>query len=278
MTDKAPSLDSMIPAPPAPGAMTYGQYLEVDALLGLQKPRSSPVEHDEMLFIVIHQVYELWFKLALHEAEKVRVNLFAGELYPALSTLGRIRHILKTLVGQLDILETMTPLSFASFRSRLDAASGFQSAQFREFEFMLGYKRPTMLRFHAEGGRAHTQLMQRLAEPSLVDALYAFLAKQGVAVPPALLSRAPDAPVEPNDDVQKALIGLYKTRPDLVLLFESLTDIDEGIQEWRYRHVKMVERTIGHKIGTGGSAGADYLRATLFRPLFPDLWAIRSQI
>jgi tryptophan 2,3-dioxygenase len=266
------------PPPPAPGTVTYGDYLAVEPLLALQRPRSNPAEHDELLFIVIHQVYELWFKLALHELEKVQRDLFAGEIFAALSTLARIRHILKTLVSQLDILETMTPLSFNSFRSRLDQASGFQSAQFREFEFLLGHKRPSLLKFHPAGSAARARLEARLQAPDILDALYACLHKQGVVVPAALLARKPTDPVEASPALQEQLIEAYKSRPDLVLLLEALTDIDEGIQEWRYRHVKMVERTIGAKIGTGGSAGAEYLRSTLFKPLFPDLWAIRSQI
>jgi tryptophan 2,3-dioxygenase len=272
-----PTNSTPLPDPPPEGSLTYGDYLKVDELLKLQSVRSSPEEHDEMLFIVIHQVYELWFRLMLHEGEKVFGDLQDGELFRALKTLRRMRMVLKTLVNQLDVLETMTPLEFASFRERLDQASGFQSAQFREFEFLLGHKRPRFLKFYAEGSPAYTRLQQRLEAPSLVDALYAFLQKRGLDVPAALLDRRPTDPVEENAELQEALIEAYRTQPDLVLLLETLTDIDEGLQEWRYRHVKMVERTIGHKMGTGGSAGADYLKTTLFRPLFPDLWAIRSR-
>lgn len=265
-----------LPPPPPPGSLSYGDYLCVEELLALQKPRSTPEEHDELLFIVIHQVYELWFRLVLHECDKVKADLYAGQLFECLSSLRRVRTVLKTLVSQVDVLETMTPLEFASFRERLDMASGFQSAQFRELEFLLGHKRSKLLKFHADGGAARTRLEKRMAEPSLHDALYAFLAARGVSVPEELQNRDVQSPIEPNPALQQELIRVYQTQPDLVLLLEEFTDLDEGIQEWRYRHVKMVERTIGAKIGTGGSSGAEYLRATLFRPLFPDLWAIRS--
>lgn len=268
--------DAALPSPPAEASLTYGKYLQVEELLSLQRAKSAPPEHDELLFIIIHQVYELWFKLLLHEAEKVRRDLFAVKLFDALSSLRRIREVLKTLVHQLDILETMTPLEFASFRARLDVASGFQSAQFRELEFLLGHKRPQMLAFHPTGTPAWTRLQQRLQEPSLVDALHAFLESRGLCIPDELKSRAVEEPCPPSPALQEQLVARYRTDHDLVLLLEAFTDIDEGIQEWRYRHVKMVERTIGAKVGTGGSAGAAYLRNTLFAPLFPDLWAIRS--
>jgi len=271
-----PSVTDSFPEPPSQGALTYGDYLKVEELLALQQVRSDPEEHDELLFIVIHQVYELWFKLMLHEAGKCREDLAEGRLFEALSTLRRMRTVLKTLVSQIDVLETMTPVEFASFRERLDQASGFQSAQFREFEFVLGYKRPQVLKFYDEGSAPRARLERRLQEKSLVDALYRFLKGRGVAVPDALLTRDPAAPIEPSPEVQAALTEVYQSQPDLVLLLEALTDIDEGLQEWRYRHVKMVERTIGKKVGTGGSAGAEYLKRTLFKPLFPDLWAIRS--
>jgi tryptophan 2,3-dioxygenase len=270
--------DDNLPDPPKAGSVNYGTYLMVPDLLALQVPKSDPPEHDEMLFIIIHQVYELWFKLVLHELDKVQRNLFANDPWPALSTMKRVRHVMKVLVAQLDILETMTPLEFASFRSRLDQASGFQSAQFREVEFLLGHKRPEMLKFHTEGSESRRRLEERLAQPSLVDAFYAFLAAQGVPVPAALLARDKSAPNHVEPALHAHLVEVYRTRPDLVLLLEAMTDLDEGIQEWRYRHVKMVERTIGAKMGTGGSAGAEYLRRTLFTPLFPDLWAIRSMM
>jgi tryptophan 2,3-dioxygenase len=270
--------DDKLPDPPKAGSVNYGAYLKVPELLALQVPKSDPPEHDEMLFIIIHQVYELWFKLLLHELDKVQRNLFKNEPWPALSTMKRVRHVMKVLVAQLDILETMTPVEFASFRSRLDQASGFQSAQFREVEFLLGHKRPEMLKFHADGSESRRRLEHRLNAPSLVDTFYVFLAAQGIPVPAALLSRAKNEPSRESPELHPHLVAVYRERPDLVLILEAMTDLDEGIQEWRYRHVKMVERTIGAKMGTGGSAGAEYLKRTLFAPVFPDLWAIRSMM
>ena len=273
MSERTPS---SLPAVPPAGSMTYGDYLRVEDLLSLQVPRSDPAEHDELLFIVIHQVYELWFRLLLHEGEKVRSNLTEGKLFECLSTLNRMRTVLKTLVAQVDVLETMTPLEFASFRERLDMASGFQSAQFRELECLLGWKQKSLLRFHPEGSEARKRLEQRLKERSISDAFYVFLERRGLRIPESIKERDPQGLPEGSPELQKELIEVYPNQPDLVLLVEALTDIDEGLQEWRYRHVKMVERTIGAKIGTGGSSGAEYLRKTLFQPLFPDLWAIRS--
>jgi tryptophan 2,3-dioxygenase len=257
--------------------LTYADYLQLDSLLNLQTPRSTPPEHDEMLFIVIHQVYELWFKEMLHEVEKVKRDFTGGDLYGAIHTFKRLRTIMKTLVQQLDILETMTPMSFSAFRERLDTASGFQSYQFREFEFVMGYKRPNMLK-HAVGNVALAALEKRLREPSVVDHFYDFLAHQGVAIPGELREKPADASDRPNEAIQRALLGLYTARPELAILFESMTDLDEGFQEWKYRHVKLVERTIGNKRGTGGSMGVEFLKQSLFQPLFPDLWAIRHEL
>lgn len=256
--------------------LTYADYLRLGELLSLQQPRSDPPEHDELLFIVTHQTYELWFKLLLHELEKARADLFADRPYPAVSTLKRARTVLKVLVEQIDILETLTPMEFASFRDRLEKASGFQSAQFRELEFLLGYKRADMLRFHPPG-EAMDRLNRRLAEPSLMDGLYALLSAQGVDVP-ASLRQPSSAPTAANEAVQAGVLRLYRKRPDLEILFELLTDFDEGFSEWRYRHIKLVERTIGAKHGTGGSLGVEFLKRSLFQPLFPDLWAIRHQL
>lgn len=258
--------------------LTYASYLKVDRLLELQEPRSTPPEHDEMLFIVIHQVYELWFKQMLHEIAKVKRDFTGNDLWGAMHTLGRIRHILKVAVAQLDILETMTPMSFAAFRDRLETASGFQSVQFREFEFALGYRRATMVRYHPEGSEARARLERRLAERSLYDHFYDFLEHQGVAIPEELRERPVEESTRPHEAIQREILRLYRTRPDLAGLFEALTDIDEGIQEWRYRHVKLVERTIGNKKGTGGSLGVAFLKETLFHPVFPDLWEIRHEL
>jgi tryptophan 2,3-dioxygenase len=258
--------------------LTYASYLHLDELLSLQQPRSTPPEHDETLFIITHQAYELWFKLQLHELEKIRDDFNNNHLYGAIATFKRARTIMKVMVEQIDILETLTPMSFNSFRDRLDTASGFQSVQFREFEFLLGYKRADLLRFHQVGSPAHDRLLQRLREPSLMDAFYTFLEQRGVAIPLGLRQRDSTLGTEPNVEIEEGVLRLYKTRPELEVLFELMTDFDEGFQEWRYRHIKLVERSIGSKKGTGGSLGVEFLKKSLFHPVFPDLWAIRHKL
>ncbi len=257
---------------------TYTSYLRLDELLGLQTPASGGEEHDEMLFIVIHQVYELWFKQVLHETDLLR-SAFEGNDRPlALATLKRILTIFKTLVSQVDILETMTPVSFSSFRHRLDTASGFQSIQFREFEAALGARRPGMAHHIPEGSEERRRVEQRLQEPSLYSSFLRFLSLNGYTVPEEVIGRdVAESPAE-DERVQEILVGIYKSDPTNRDVCERLVDLDEAIQEWRYRHVKMVQRTIGMKIGTGGSAGVEYLKNTLFKPLFPDLWAIRTSL
>jgi tryptophan 2,3-dioxygenase len=259
-------------------AVTYGSYLRIDDLLSLQQPRSTGPEHDEVLFIVIHQVYELWFKELLHEFDRVSRLLTDDEPHRAHHTLKRILTILKVLVAQLDILETMTPLEFLTFRQRLEAASGFQSDQFRQIEFLLGGKSEKAIERFPEGSRARAALEQRYREPTLWDAFLHYLAREGYAVPAAHLSRDVTATIEPSADIQRILIDVYRRDTKNAELCERLVDLDEGMQEWRYRHVKMVERTIGTKTGTGGSSGAAYLRSTVGYNLFPDLWEIRAHL
>ncbi len=259
-------------------SLTYADYLQLDSLLKLQEPRSVPPEHDETLFIVIHQVYELWFKLLLHELDKIKRDFSTNDLFGAINTFKRARTIMKTLVGQLDILETMTPMSFTSFRDRLETASGFQSTQFRELEFTLGYKRADVLQFHDPSRPGYANLTQRLGQRSVMDHFYDFLAQRGLSVPVELRRREPTLPTVTDAVIQEGLLRLYKTHPELAILFELMTDFDEGLQEWRYRHVKVVERTIGSKTGTGGSPGVPFLKQSLFVPVFPDLWAIRHRL
>lgn len=259
-------------------ALTYGSYLAIDELLALQRRLSDGPEHDELLFIVIHQVYELWFKQLLHEVDHVIALLGAGDLARSQHTLKRILTILKVQVSQLDILETMTPLEFQSFRSRLEAASGFQSDQFRQLESVLGHKSAAAVSRFPEGSRARTALERRLHEPTLWDAFVGLMARQGYAVPAAVLARDVTGPVTSDEALQTELVRMYRSDPPMAALAERLVDLDEGLQEWRYRHVKMVQRTIGMKPGTGGSSGAGYLQTTLMTPLFPDLWAIRTQL
>ena len=259
-------------------AVTYGSYLEVDKLLELQKPRSEGPEHDEILFIVIHQVYELWFKELLHEFDRVMQLLRSDQGAKAGHTLKRILTILKVLVAQVDILETMTPLEFLTFRNRLAAASGFQSDQFRQIEFVLGNKGRTAIDRFGANTRARVALEKRWSEPTLWDAFLQYLKREGYDIPAAQLSRDVTGRIEPSPEIQQVLIEVYRKDPKNGELCERLVDLDEGIQEWRYRHVKMVERTIGVKPGTGGSSGAEYLRNTLGQPAFPDLWAIRASL
>ncbi len=236
-------------------SQTYGDYLALDELLSLQRTRSDGPEHDEMLFIVIHQVYELWFKQVLHELDYLREQLDAGSAPRALATLNRVLTILKTLVGQIDILETMTPLDFLSFRDRLESASGFESYQFREFEFALGLKKAAVVDRFPAGSAGHENLARRLHEPSVWLQFLRYLAARGLDVPAAALERDVTLATEADEGVQKLLISMYRDHMALMQLCERLVDLDEGLQEWRYRHVKMVERTIGRKPGTGGSAG-----------------------
>jgi tryptophan 2,3-dioxygenase len=258
--------------------VTYASYLKIAELLELQRPKSDPLQHDELLFIVIHQVYELWFKQVLFELDKLKGDFSAGRTFEAVATLKRVRTIVKTLVAQLDVLETMTPLSFSAFRDRLESASGFQSAQFREIEFVLGHKREELLAHHTPGGEGRRRLERRLDQRSLVDHFYDYLGTRGIELPGELRDKPAREPNRPDAAVQRGVLRLYREQPDAAILLELMTDLDEGLQEWRYRHVMMVQRTIGTKRGTGGSPGAEFLKTTLFRPVFPDLWAIRHEM
>jgi tryptophan 2,3-dioxygenase len=260
---------------PSP-ALTYSSYLALDEVLGAQRPRSD--EHDELLFIVIHQVYELWFKQMLHEAAHLQRRLEVGDTPHVLHTLRRLLTILKVAVAQIDVLETMTPRQFLGFRDRLDAASGFQSTQFREFEAVLGRRDRRVLDHHPPDSRGRARIAAALGRPSLYDSFLRYLTTQGYDVPAAALGRDVGRPGEPSAEVQAVLLAVYRDDGEPTQVAERLVDLDEGMQEWRYRHVKMVERTIGTKAGTGGSPGAAYLRSTLSTPVFPDLWAIRSAL
>ncbi|RZS43791.1 tryptophan 2,3-dioxygenase [Herbihabitans rhizosphaerae] len=258
-------------------ALTYTSYLELDDVLAAQHPRSD--EHDEMLFIVIHQVYELWFKQILHELRHLQRALAGEASTPhAVRTLRRTLTILKVVVAQVDVLETMTPRQFTGFRARLDASSGFQSAQFRELEAVLGRRDKRMLDTYPPDGEAWRRISDTMASPSLLDSFLVYLAKHGYPVPADLLDRDVREPHQPSEVVQDLLLRVYADDSGPATVAEHLVDLDEGLQEWRYRHVKMVERTIGGKPGTGGSSGAEYLRGTLFHPVFPDLWAVRSSL
>jgi len=254
-------------------AVTYASYLKVPELLALQLERSAGPdgpEHDELLFIVIHQVYELWFKQVRHELRGVQRAFEAGDTDTALHLLNRVLKILKTLVAQVDVLETMTPLQFLSFRDRLESASGFQSAGFRQVEAMLGLRDPSSAQAQPADSATRRAIEADQAGPSVWDSFLAYLAQRGHPVP--------DDAAVPDARIQEVLIAVYRGDPNAAMVAERLVDLDEGVQEWRYRHVKMVERTIGTKRGTGGSSGVEYLRSTLFRPAFPDLWEIRARL
>ena len=256
--------------------VTYYDYLKLEQLLQLQRPLSEPVEHDEMLFIIIHQVYELWFMQLLHEIDYLRARLLSGDWPHSMHTLRRILTIFKTLVKQVDVLETMTPLEFLSFRSRLDQASGFQSYQFREIEFSLGQKDINVVKRFPENSRMRKKLEGRFEQISIWTAFLHYLNQIGYPISADQLEPATTATTSPNPNTQQQLVRVYHEDPITTQICERLVDLDEAVQEWRYRHVKMVERTIGTKHGTGGSSGVEYLKKTLFRPIFPDLWIIRA--
>jgi tryptophan 2,3-dioxygenase len=268
MTDTVPGGQS--------AALTYTSYLALDEVLAAQRPRSD--EHDEMLFIVIHQVYELWFKQLLHELAHLQRCLEKGDTAHSVRALRRALTILKVVVAQIDVLETMTPRQFTSFRERLDESSGFQSGQFRELEAVLGRRDKRMLGPYDKGSDAHARITAAMGRPAVFDSFLRYLAGAGYDLPAAALNRDVATQWTGSEEVQRVLVQVYADDSGPSTVADLLVDLDEGLQEWRYRHVKMVERTIGTKAGTGGSAGAAYLRTTLFHNVFPDLWAVRSQL
>jgi tryptophan 2,3-dioxygenase len=256
-------------------ALTYSSYLAVDELLKLQRPLSDGPEHDEMLFIIIHQTYELWFKQLIHEFLQAQRALESGDTHYALSILGRLRTIMKVCVAQVDILETMTPLQFNAFRGYLASSSGFQSAQFRKVEALLG-RRDSRMAGHLPPD-IQREIEEITSRNSIWDSFLDYLVKRGYSLPQVVMNRDRAIAYHSNAEVQDILLQVHRNDPESAMVSERLVDIDEGIQEWRYRHVKMVERTIGHKMGSGGSSGVDYLASTLFSPVFKDLWEIRSR-
>jgi tryptophan 2,3-dioxygenase len=253
-------------------SFSYTSYLALEEILGAQRPASE--EHDELLFIVVHQVYELWFKQLIHELRYLQRMLEDGSDARAFATFKRVLTILKLVVAQLDVIETMTPVQFLAFRERLESSSGFQSGQFRELEAILGRRDPGVLTAYHEGSVDHEAVKAALERPSLYDSFLRYLAGKGYEVP---LNRDFTQPVQESAAVQAALLQAYRDDGSPAQVAERLVDFDEGFMEWRYHHVKMVERTIGMRQGTGGY-GAEYLRSTLHKPFFPDLWAIRSEL
>jgi len=253
-------------------SLTYTSYLALEEILGAQRPKSD--EHDEILFIVVHQVYELWFKQLIHELRYLQRMLEEGNDARAFSTFKRVLTILKLVVQQLDVIETMTPVQFLTFRERLESSSGFQSGQFRELEAILGRRDPGVLTAYHEQSPDYARVEAALGRPSVWDSFLRYLADKGYDVP---LDRDVTQPVEESEAVQAALLKAYRDDGEPAQVAERLVDFDEGFMEWRYHHVKMVERTIGTKMGTGGY-GAEYLRSTLHKPFFPDLWAVRAEL
>jgi tryptophan 2,3-dioxygenase len=258
-------------------ALTYSSYLKLDQLLDLQQMQSNGKAHDEMLFIIIHQSYELWFKELLHEIDFLLVTLETREIVQARTALRRIRSILKVFVLQMDVLETMSSPQFLAFRDMLGHASGFHSAQFRELEFSFGHKRVELIQAFPENSDERNRLQKRFESATVWDSFMHYLSQCGHPIPAYVLNRDLTRPIGLSRKVQSILLRIYRNDRDTADFCETLLDVDEGIQEWRYRHVKMVERIIGNRQGTGGSPGVEYLKSTLFNPSFPDLWAIRSE-
>jgi tryptophan 2,3-dioxygenase len=256
-------------------SLTYTSYLALEEILGAQRPTSD--EHDEVLFIVVHQVYELWFKQLIHELRYLQRMLEEGNDARAFSTFKRVLTILKLVVQQLDVIETMTPVQFLTFRERLESSSGFQSGQFRELEAILGRRDPGVLTAYHEQSPDHARVKAALERPSVYDSFLRYLSDKGYEIPAEVLDRDVTQPVQESKGVQAALLEAYRDDGEPAQVAERLVDFDEGFMEWRYHHVKMVERTIGMRQGTGGY-GAEYLRSTLHKPFFPDLWAVRSDL
>ena len=252
-------------------SLTYSNYLKLNKLLHIQDCLSP--DHDEMLFIVIHQTYELWFKEMLHEIDYLKQLLVQNDLPRSLHTLKRILTILKVLVHQTDILETMTPLEFITFRDRLESASGFQSFQFRELEFVLGQKNEQILNRFDELDEEKQKLQKRFEQKSLWQIFLEFLKLNGYKITDELVQSDKN---KESSELKEVLLNIYNENYVIAQFCELLLDLDEGFQEWRYRHVKMVERTIGTKQGTGGSDGVKYLMKTLSIKFFPLLWEIRK--
>ena len=262
-----------------PRHMTYAGYLDLDVLLSAQKPLSD--QHDEMLFVVIHQTKELWLKQMIHEVALAQRLVRAGDLVPAYKSLARVSRIQSVMTQSWDVLATMTPADYLRFREVLGASSGFQSDQFRRFEAMLGLKDPAFLRFHEGRPHAHEALAAALRAPSLYDDALARLGEAGLSVPDEVLRRDVAQPYAPSAEVEAAWLEVYRDPHrhwDLYQLAEKLVDLDDALLTWRHKHVVTVERIIGRRPGTGGTAGVDYLTQTLSRRCFPELWSLRTRL
>ena len=266
-------------------AMSYGDYLHLDAVLGAQHPLSPA--HDEMLFIVQHQTSELWMKLMLHELRAAVAAVAADRLAPAFKMLARVSRIMEQLVHAWDVLATMTPPEYSAIRPYLAQSSGFQSWQYRCIEFMLGNKSAAMLKPHAHAPERLAEVAAALHAPSLYDESLRLLARRGLGVPASHLQRDFSLPYTASAEVEQAWLTVYRTPEggssahphwDLYQLGEELTDLEDAFKLWRFRHVSTVTRIIGHKPGTGGTSGVGYLRRMLDVSLFPELWQLRTDL
>ncbi|MBI0382302.1 tryptophan 2,3-dioxygenase [Streptomyces albiflaviniger] len=260
---------------------TYGSYLRLDRLLSAQQPLSDPPHHDELLFIIQHQTSELWFKLVIHELREAMRRMAADDLRPALKSLARVKHIQRQLVEQWAVLATLTPSEYAQFRGALGPASGFQSAQYRIVEFLLGNKNARMTEVFAHDPRERDALEEALRLPTLYDEFLRYLARAGHPVPEDLLKRDVTRAHEFQDGLLPVLREIYENPEahwEAYETCEELVDIEESFQLWRFRHLKVVTRVIGFKRGTGGSSGVDFLKAALDLTFFPELLAIRTEL
>ena len=259
------------------GQHTYGDYLKLDLLLAAQQPVSQ--EHDEVAFIIIHHVQELWLKLVAHEIEAAIVSIRADHLPPAFKSLARVTRIQEQLIAAWDVLSTMTPADYLAFRGALGPASGFQSYQYRLVEFRLGAKDANMVLPHRHDAHTHGKLTAALNEPSLYDEALCLLARRGLPIPKEVLDRDFSQPYLSNPGVRDIWLSIYRKSQehfDLYELAEELVDVEDWFQQWRFRHMKTVERIIGYKSGTGGSSGVGYLKTALERSFFPELWEVRT--
>lgn len=262
-----------------PEGVTYAGYLALDTLLSAQQPRSD--QHDEMLFVIIHQTKELWLKQILHEVALAQKLVREGDLVPAYKSLARVSRIQSVMTQSWDILATMTPSDYLRFRGDLGASSGFQSDQFRRLETMLGLKDARFLRFHAERPDAHAALVEALNSPSLYDDALRQLALAGLPVPDEVLNRDVSQSYEPHPGVEAAWLEVYRNTDrwwPQYQLAEKLVDLDDALLTWRHKHVVTVERIIGRRQGTGGTDGVGYLVETLKRRCFPELWSLRTKL
>jgi tryptophan 2,3-dioxygenase len=263
------------------GKMTYGRYLGLEQLLSCQHPLSSPAHHDELLFIIQHQTTELWFKLMIHELTAAVEAVRRDQLEPCFKVLARVKQIQGVLATQWGVLTTLTPSEYMEFRGVLGPSSGFQSAQYRLVEFMLGNKDRAMLDMHRHDAEAFTRLEQAFHAPSLYDEFLRFLARRGHDIPRDVLDRDVTTPHESHPGVVAAFTAIYqkpKVHWDAYEMAEKLVDVDEQFGIWRFRHVKVVERIIGFKRGTGGSSGVPFLRKLVEHVFFPELWQVRTEL